>query len=82
MPHPKQVIYGERALDFVFGLEADDFDMASFFHEDPPIRITTLCSPEMIQAQLVKLFGESSHFTLEVCERMKEIMLEDLHSNR
>ena len=39
-PHPKQVLYGERAIDMVFGAGAmgggDCFDMAKFFGVETP----------------------------------------------
>ena len=48
-PHPKQVLYGERATDLVFGfLGNGDFDMAKFFGCDAPNRITTLATTDMI----------------------------------
>ena len=41
-PHPKQIVYGEQALDLVFGaLGVGNFDLAAFFGEEPPSRITT-----------------------------------------
>ena len=55
-PHPKQIVYGERALDvsFDFGgiaggqVGKEDFDIAKFFGEKPPVRISTLASDAMI----------------------------------
>ena len=81
-PHIKQPIYGERALDFVFGLDPDEFDLASFFNEEPVIRITTMASSEMIRLKLVKYFKEDPQFTFDLTLKMKEKMLEDLRSGR
>ena len=81
-PHIKQPLYGERALDFVLDLSKDDFDLATFFGEKAPVRITTLASPEMIRSRLVELYGDDPQFTLEMAEKMKEKMLEDLRANR
>ena len=81
-PHIKQPIYGERALDFVLDLNKEEFDLAEFFGEQAPIRITSISSLEMILAQLIKFFGENDQFTLEQAYKMKEVMLEDLRNNR
>ena len=84
-PHPKQVLYGERALDMVFGFPLQvvrEFDMAKFFGEKPPNRMNTLASPEMIRDRLVNVFGKHDQFTLEIGKKMKEKMLEDLRSGR
>ena len=88
--HPKQVIYGERALDvaFSFGgiaggkISKDEFDMAKFFGEKPLIRISTLASPAMIVQNLKEWFGEHEDFTEERAEEMKRVMIEDLKTNR
>ncbi|XP_074656968.1 uncharacterized protein LOC141910144 [Tubulanus polymorphus] len=81
-PHPRQPIYGGKALDFVFGLDKGDFDMGAFFGEDYRMRITTLASPEMIRLRMVHLFGEDPNFTDEIAIKMKEQMLDDLKHNR
>ena len=83
----RQVVYGERALDLVFGmpnfpLNKKEFDLAEFFGEEPPLRMTPLASPKMIAEKLKRVFGEHSAFTEETGKRMKEEMLEDLNENR
>ncbi|KAK3729206.1 hypothetical protein QZH41_002773 [Actinostola sp. cb2023] len=85
-PHPKQVIYGERALDMVFGmpnLEPDkkDFSMTEFFGQEPVMRMSTMASPGMIVTRLTRLFGTNPTFTEVRAKRMLEVMLEDLHKN-
>ena len=89
-PHPKQVIYGERALDFAFDFGSiaggtvgeTDFNLAEFFGEEAPVRISTLSSDRMIHERLVDLFGADPQFTMEMAHTMKEKMLEDLTGNR
>ena len=86
-PHPKQPIYGERALDMVFGMDQftpnkKEFSLAEFFGEEPVMRMTTLASPKMVVGRLKKLFGEDPQFTEEMANKMLAKMLEDLHANR
>ena len=46
-PHPKQVVYGERALDLVFGfIGVGDFNLGDFFGEKTINRITILLQPQ------------------------------------
>jgi len=82
-PHPKQPVYGERATDLVFGLlGTGSFDLASFFGEKRPIRITALASKEMIRDHLISYFGEYSGFTDEICQQMKLMIETDLSNKR
>lgn len=82
-PHPKQVLYGERATDLVFGgFGIGDFNLAEFFGVETPNRITTLASPEMICDRLKHFYGPDPQFTEEIGLKMKEIMLQDLRSGR
>ena len=80
-PHPKQVVYGERALDLVFGfIGVGDFNLGEFFGEETVNRITTLATNEMIRDRLINLFGENPQFTLDMAQKMKDKMMEDLQS--
>ena len=89
-PHQKQLIYGERALDIAFSfggiaggkISKDEFDMAEFFGEKPPTRISTLASVDMIVQILIECFGENEDFTEKRAEEMKKVMIEDLKINR
>ena len=89
-PYPKQVIYGERALDWAFDFKSiaggtvkkTELDLAKFFGEEAPVRISTLSSDRMIRERLVDLFGEDPQFTLEMAQTMKKTMLADLTHNR
>lgn len=81
-PNIKEPIYGERALDLVLSLDKEEFDMAVFFGEKAPVRITALSSPEIILTHLKDMFGGDKHFTLERAQRMKEVILEDLIQHR
>ena len=84
-PHPKQVIYGERALDLAFDFGSiaggtageTDFDLAEFFGEESLVRISTLASESMILDKLVDLFGEDRQFTNAMAAAMKEQMIEN-----
>ena len=83
LPHPKQVVYGERAIDLVFGfLGVGDFDLADFFGVETPNRITTLATVDMLQDRLTKLFGANPQFNADICGEMKKKMYEDLHAGR
>ena len=85
-PHPKQVLYGERAIDLVFGSGAmgggDCFDLAEFFGVETPNRMSTLATTEMIVDHLESLFGKNLQFTEDMALKMLEVMLEDLRSGR
>jgi hypothetical protein len=84
-PAPKQVLYGDRAIDMVFGLPlgvARTFDVAKFFGVKPVVRMSTMCSGEMIRDRLVDVFGSYPQFTLEIGDIMKEKMLDDLREGR
>ena len=80
-PHPKQVVYGERALDLVFGfIGVGDFNLGDFFGEKTINRITTLATPEMVRDRLVNVFGANPQFTIEMAKNMKKQIMEDLQS--
>ena len=82
-PHPKQPVYGERAVDLVFGfLGIGDFDLAKFFGVETPNRITTLATTDMIVDRLVNLFGPDPQFNADMAQKMKETMIKDLTANR
>lgn len=90
LPHPKQTIYGERALDIAFdfggiagGHVAEcEFDMAKFFGVEPPKRISTLATAEMVRERLIKLYGDHEQFTMRNAAKMKALITEDLKKNR
>ena len=82
-PHPKQVVYGERAVDLVLGFAGvGDFDLADFFGIETPNRITTLATIPMIKDHLTNLFGDNPQFNDKLCGKMKEQMLLDLRSGK
>ena len=89
-PPPKQIVYGERALDLAFDfggiaggvINGTEFDMAEFFGEKRPIRISTLASTQMIVDNLKRLFGDNPDFTLDRAEQMKQVMIKDLTEGR
>ena len=91
-PHAKKPIYGDRALDIAFGFGGIgggtyrksmlDFDLAKFFGQEAPIRISTLSDPQMIVDRLKTFFGDNPMFDLEIANAMKKTMIEDLTENR
>ena len=84
-PHFRELIYGERALDLWLPGEENavrEFDLAEFFGEPAPNRITDLSSLDMIRDRLVNLFGEDPQFTLDMARDMKELLLADMSSGR
>ena len=60
----------------------NDLNLADFFNEDTPIRISTLSSERMIVERLEQLFGENEQFTEEIAFQMKKTMINDLTQNR
>ena len=81
-PHPKQVVYGKRSVDLVFGaMGQSKFNLPDFFGIPCINRISTLATNEMIRDRLVDLFGENEQFTVEMALKMKEKMVEDLRHN-
>ena len=88
--YPKQILYGERALDMAFDFPgiasghsgSHDLDVAEFFGLEAPKRISTLASTHMILERLRNLFGENEQFTEEIATNMKAKMIEDLKANR
>ena len=81
-PNPRMPIYGERALDMLFGFTfsaidedphiCEGFDMAEFLGVKRKIRISGLANDKMIQSKLIEIFGENPQFTLERCEAMRQ----------
>jgi len=79
-PHPKQVLYGERAIDLMISvLGVGDFDLPGV---ETPNQITTLATTDMIFNQLEGEFGKDPQFTQEIAQKMKEEMFSDVHSGR
>ena len=89
-PHPRQCLYGERALDSVFDFggiaggrsRLHSFDLAKFFGEVPPIRISTLSSADMLKEQMLNTFGFNADFTDEKMAIMRKKIIQDLVGNR
>jgi len=84
-PDPKQPVYGERALDMLFGGDFANliagrdvcvgFDMFEFFGLKRDIRITTMASGEMIAFKLKNVFGDDEQFTVELGDKMRSMIL-------
>eukprot|EP00929_Paragymnodinium_shiwhaense_P052037 TRINITY_DN260_c0_g1_i3.p1 TRINITY_DN260_c0_g1~~TRINITY_DN260_c0_g1_i3.p1 ORF type:complete len:618 (-),score=181.38 TRINITY_DN260_c0_g1_i3:78-1931(-) len=63
--------------------EVDKFSLAEFLGlDEPPIRITTLSSPNLIVRRLKEDFGDKKDFTEEVAAQMLERMREDLRQGK
>ena len=77
-PHPKQIVYGERATDLVIGVLGIGFDIGKYFGIEYESRITTIATPEMIITRLKNIFGENEQFTIEMAIKMKEEIEHDL----
>ena len=95
LPNPKQPIYGERALDMLFGfvfeaifednqdkVEYGGFDVAGFLGVTPKIRITTMASPAMVVCELNNVFGDDPQFTLDMGAEMLTQILENAADGR
>ena len=81
-PPIKQIVYGERSLDLAFSLAPyNDFDLAAFFGERAPVRISSISTAKMVLQRLIDLFGNDPQFTEEMASKMKEVMYEDLRGN-
>ena len=84
-PHFRELIYGERALDLWLpgdGTSVKEFDLAGFFNERAPNRITDVSSAAMVKNHLISLFGDEPEFTDDIMAKMREVLLEDMSSNR
>lgn len=84
-PSPRQVLYGERALDSVFGFALytpREFDVAKFYGIEPVVRMNTLVSPEMIQNKLMTMFGPLEEFTMMRAQIMQQVMISNLRQGR
>lgn len=84
-PHSRELIYGERALDLWFAGEEygnTEFDLALFFGEKAPVRISDISSLEMFQTRLEDLFGKDPQFNKNMALKMKKLMLKDMAGGR
>ena len=82
-PHPKQVLYGERAIDLVISVAGvGNFDLPKFFGVETPNRMTTLATTNMILNKLESEFGKDPQFTEKIAQKMKEQLLSDVRRGR
>lgn len=92
LPDPKTPIYGDRALDMLFGstfsaMEEDPtvcegFDIAEFLGVKRVVRVTTMASGEMILLKLNEVFGEDPQFTEDLGDKMRAQILENAKLGR
>jgi len=87
-PNPKQPIYGERALDLVFGFIFSDptaqggFNMAEFLGVKKEVRISNMANADMIKMKLEAVFGKNPQFTEDMGQEMLEQILENATEGR
>ena len=81
-PHPRQCVYGGRALDYVFEVDRIDgglpenrfLDLAYFFEEERPIRVSTLSTHDMMLQHLKKTFGKNPDFNPKCAASIHKII--------
>ncbi len=62
--------------------EVDHFSLAKFLGvEDPPIRINSLASPDLVIRRLKQCFGDHPEFTEDIARKMLQKMEEELCDN-
>jgi len=87
-PYAKQPIYGERALDLVFGFLFSDptaqggFRLDEFLGVKKEVRISNMANSDMIKMKLEEVFGSNPQFTKDMADKMKEQMLLIMKENR
>ena len=91
-PDPRKPIYGERALDMLFGsvfsaMEDDPtvcegFDMVQFLGLKRVVRVSPMASGEMIIMKMKELFGEDPQFTVELGENMRKQITRNAEEGR
>ena len=60
----------------------DDFDLAEFFGQKAPIRISTMSDTKMIVGRLRDVFGDDPQFDEDIAKAMSATILQDLRTNR
>merc|ERR1719273_2354057 len=61
---------------------SNDFDLAGFFGQKAPIRISTMSDSKMIIGRLKDVFGENSQFDEDMGKAMYATILQDLRTDR
>ena len=61
---------------------SDDFDLAEFFGQKAPIRISTMSDTKMIVGRLKDVFGDNPQFDEDMCKAMYATILQDLRTDR
>jgi len=82
-PPRRQIVFGPRSVDIVFGFQTGDkpgFNLAKFFGEKAPIRLTTMANEAMILKALESRFGKDPQFTLDLAKQMRLQILADLRN--
>lgn len=62
--------------------EVDHFSLANFLGvEEPPIRVNSLSSPDLVVRRLKQCFGDCPEFTEDIAKKMLAKMIQELESN-
>ena len=61
---------------------SNDFDLAGFFGQKAPIRISTMSDSKMIIGRLKEVFGDNPQFDEDMAKAMCATILLDLRSDR
>ena len=61
---------------------SDDFDLAEFFGQKAPIRISTMSDTKMIVGRLKDVFGDNPQFDEDMGKAMYATILQDLRTDR
>jgi len=77
-PHSRQIVFGPRALDAVFTIDGLGFNLAEFFEERAPMRMSTMANAEMIQEKLRREFPDVDKFNQAEFTKCTQIMREKI----
>ena len=77
------LLYIDKCLFLGMAMGAsDDFDLAEFFGQKAPIRISTMSDTKMIVGRLKDVFGDNSQFDEDMGKAMYATILQDLRTDR
>ena len=81
-PHPKQELYGSRALDVVFSpggmTPKPRFDLSDLYKINAATRVTTFTTPAMFQERLTEVFGDLN-WDIETAKKMRVRLYRELN---
>ena len=77
--------FGYKNESFYLGMSMganDGFDLAEFFGQKAPFRISTMSDTKMIIGRLNDVFGDNPQFDEDMAKAMYATILQDLRTNR